>query len=96
MIRNDDDPLAMFEAAKAAAIKSAEHYAATTRRLFDTPTGREWIAAAMSKFNFMGSVFDPDDYDTHRAAARDGARAVISDILNTLAATRRQPPPDHE
>lgn len=65
--------------------KAQERFEATTRKLFQTATGREWMRLAMHRFNFMGSVFDPDaGMNPTLAAYRDGARAVLSEILNAM------------
>jgi len=92
MIDELEDPLAMFEAAQAADAKVARRYARVTRELFTTKKGREWLALAMAKHNFMGSVFSAEDgMNPGTAAARDGVRSVFSEILNTCAAGKPKP-----
>jgi len=87
MFMNDFDAIGLFEAQAAVerdAVRAEENYRAVTRRVFGTPGGREWLAMAMARMNFMGSVFSTEDgMDAIRAAHRDGMRAVISDILNS-------------
>lgn len=89
MIDELEDPLAMYEAAKAAAGKVQARYARITREVFGSQAGREWLALAMAKHNFMGSVFSVEDgMNPGTAAFRDGVRSIFSEILNTAAAAK--------
>lgn len=92
MIDDLEDPLAMFEAVKAAqdaGAKTAARFQRLTRELFATPKGREWLTLAMAKHNFMGSVFSAEDgMNPGTASFRDGVRSLFSDILNTAAAAK--------
>lgn len=90
---NDDlleDPLALHAAVAEANARTREakrKYLRLTRELFSSKAGKQWLALAMARHNFMGSVFSPEDGMSATAAAyRDGVRSVFSDILNTTAA----------
>ncbi len=90
-----EDPIALFEAQQAAAAKSDRDYARATRALFNTVKGRKWLAMAMARSNFMGSVFSADDgMNPTTAAHRDGLRAFISEILNAAYDGKTKPEPD--
>ena len=83
------DPLALFREADAVRTDSLEaerRFRKLTRRVFQAQAGRDWLKAAILRYNFMGSVFSSDEgMDALHAAHRDGMRAVISDILNSTA-----------
>jgi len=87
MLMNDFDAIGLFEAQAAGerdAARLEERYGQVTRRVFNTPGGREWLGLVMARMNYMGSVFSSEDgMDAIRAAHRDGMRAVVSDILNS-------------
>jgi hypothetical protein len=90
------DPQSLFDARlKAAkdAHASELKFQRLTRKLFKGDTGKEWLALAMWRFNFMGSVFsDADGMNAGAAAYRDGQRSVFSEILNaSTAATEPEP-----
>lgn len=95
-----EDPIALFEAEQAAAKRKAasdKEYAELTRRLFNSVKGRKWLALAMARTNFMGSVFHEDDANNAtNAAKRDGRRAFISDILNAAFDGKTKPTKDHD
>lgn len=81
------DPASLFDEVK----KARENAAATdarfhrlTRKVFSTASGREWLALALGRTNFMGSVFD-EGFNPTAAAYRDGVRSVFSEILNSAA-----------
>ena len=88
---NLTDPLDMFAkqaAMEADAAKNEARFQAVTKKLFGTATGKDWLRRMMHRSNFMGSVFLSDDgMNPANAAYRDGGRAVLSEILNILAAT---------
>lgn len=80
------NPIDLFQVVREAREKSAKSEAAwqrATRKLFDRPSGAEWLALAMARINFMGSVFS-DEMSPVPAAYRDGMRAMLSEILNAL------------
>lgn len=91
-----EDPLALFDAQKKAAELSAENdkrFNRLTRDLFNTKKGKEWLVLYMGRINFMGAVFDAEDgMNSEMAAARDGRRAVVSEILNACHAGRSTNP----
>ncbi|RYD32908.1 MAG: hypothetical protein EOP85_21270 [Verrucomicrobiaceae bacterium] len=73
----------MFEAQKAHAAAAECHYHRATRELFNSVKGKKWLRLAISRHNYMGSVFTADDgMNPTTAAHRDGTRAFISEILN--------------
>lgn len=89
------DPIALFQAVETAQRNSAEleaKYAALTKKVFSTESGREWFVMALAKNNFMGSVFDKS-FDDRAAAYRDGIRSVFSEILNSAAMAGASPNP---
>ena len=91
------DPLKLAEQALAAGADAEAEFATVTRKLFETQTGRRWMVLAMAKYNFMGGVFDPEDgFNERAAAARDGARAVLSEILNAIAKAKQKNDDDDE
>jgi hypothetical protein len=83
------DPLALFREADAVRMDSLEaerRFRKLTRRVFQAEAGRDWLKAAILRYNFMGSVFSAEEgMDALHAAHRDGMRAVISDIVNSTA-----------
>ncbi len=95
-LENPVDLFAEVKKAEARIKKDAKRYGDVTRRLFSTADGKAWLALAMARHNFMGSVFSAEDgMSPHGAAYRDGSRAVFSDILNAAAmadaGSRNQP-----
>ncbi len=98
-----EDPIALFEQAAVQeknAAKREARFKRLTRQVFTTEAGRDWLRIALSRSNFMGSVFSAEDTMNVAAAAyRDGIRSVFSDILNSAAgAIHRNPTTteDHE
>jgi len=85
-----EDPLALHAAVAEANARTRDakrKYLRITRELFSSRAGKQWLALAMARHNFMGSVFSPEDCMSATAAAyRDGVRSVFSDILNAAAA----------
>ena len=94
------DPLALFREADAVRTDSLEaerRFRKLTRRVFQAQAGRDWLKAAILRYNFMGSVFSSDEgMDALHAAHRDGMRAVISDILNSTAKVKNGGEDDDE
>ena len=92
---SDFDPIDLFARQaelEADALAAEEKFRAVTKKLFRTATGRDWLKRAMHRMNFMGSVFQAEDgMNAANAAYRDGMRAVISDILNSMQTTTSQP-----
>lgn len=90
------DPIGMFDEVRKArenAVEMDARYHRLTRKVFSTASGREWLALAMARTNFMGSVFD-ENFSGLAAAFRDGTRSVFSEILNSAAIAARQPDED--
>ena len=96
----DLDPLALFreaDAVRADSLEAERRFRKLTRRVFQAEAGRDWLKAAILRYNFMGSVFSTDDaMDALPAAHRDGMRAVISDIVNATVATKGKGQEDDE
>jgi hypothetical protein len=87
----DLNPLEIFEAMdreKLTAEEAEKRFRKLSRQLLKLQTGREWLIAAMVRYNFHGSVFSAENMDPALAAHRDGMRAVISDLLNSAAAAK--------
>lgn len=84
-----EDTLALIEAVgrqEQDAQKLEVKFQRLTRKVFTTAAGRDWLRIALSRCNFMGSVFDAEDgMNAANAAYRDGIRSVFSDILNSAA-----------
>lgn len=82
------DPIDIFAKqaeVEADAIQAEARFQQVTKKLFATGTGRDWLRRAMHRMNYMGSVFTAEDgMNPANAAYRDGMRAVISDILNSM------------
>lgn len=90
------DPISLLDEVRKARVNAADldaRFHRLTRKVFGTSTGREWLAAAMARTNFMGSVFD-DQFNPTAAAYRDGVRSVFSEILNSAAAASPAPEDD--
>lgn len=92
------DPIDLHEQVRKAQANAAdleERFHRLTRKVFSTASGREWLAAAMARANFMGSVFDAE-FNATAAAYRDGVRSVFSEILNSAALGAANHDPDEE
>jgi hypothetical protein len=94
------DPLALFreaDAVRAGSLEAERRFRKLTRRVFQAEAGRDWLRAAILRYNFMGSVFSADDaMDALHAAHRDGMRAVISDIVNATVPAKGKNEDDDE
>lgn len=95
-----NNPLELLEQARLAAVdaeKAERRFNRLTREVFTSPKGRQWLRLAISRFNFMGSVFsDEDNMNPHRAAYRDGMRGIISEIINSAATNTNQTKDDDD
>ncbi len=97
---SDSDPIDLFAKQaelEADALATEKKFRAVTKKLFRTATGRDWLKRAMHRMNFMGSVFQAEDgMNPANAAYRDGMRAVLSDILNSMQTTTTTSRPDDD
>jgi len=59
-----------------------EEWCRATARVIATADGRKFIEGLKSQVGFGNSCFIPDDdYNTHAAARRDGARSLLRTII---------------